>query len=170
MRQEVFSPAAAIYLYHMACRAFSLSLYDYDDILWNEHKSNGGTKGHVHLDYPIVTEQEAQEDDTADSMQNPFASRSRVVWRYTLPHRGYDYADMSKGGPEVLGRFNEQIDHTGALMNLEQRRHSSHLDQWMLLCIMHELIIAYIAVEKYKNIATPLIKKGQKGERRPKLI
>ena len=99
----------------MACRAFSLSLYDYDDILWNEHKSNGGTKGHVHLDYPIVTEQEAQEDDTADSMQNPFASRSRVVWRYTLPHRGYDYADMSKGGPEVLGRFNEQIDHTGSI-------------------------------------------------------
>jgi hypothetical protein len=54
----------------------------YDDKLWNEHKSSGGTNGRVHLDYPIVTQQEAEEGDTAYSMQHPFASR--VVWRYTF--------------------------------------------------------------------------------------
>ena len=91
-----------------------------------------------------------------------------------VPHHGFAYGDMSKGEPEVLGRLKEQIDRMGTIdFGIKTAfPPSGPMDALVYNVGVHYSISQSKKIISYfdKNIATPLIKKGLKGERRPKLI
>ena len=91
-----------------------------------------------------------------------------------VPHQGFAYGDMSKGEPEVLGRLKEQIDRMGTIdFGIKTAfPPSGPMDALVYNVGVHYSISQSKKIISYfdKNIATPLIKKGLKGERRPKLI
>lgn len=144
----------------LACNAFSLNVIDRSEVQWR-------------LDWPCppgVTSCVIRggQHSGFDAASIRFTNGMEI---HFVPHRGFAYADMSKGEPDVLERMKKQIDVTGKIGfgTKTAFRPSGPIDVLVYNVGSHfslsqsEKIVNYFASE----IATPLM---TKNERRPKIV
>jgi hypothetical protein len=144
----------------VACNAFSLNAVERSEVQWREEwpcppgVTNCVIRGGQHSGF--------------DAASIRFTNGMEI---HFVPHRGFAYADMSKGEPEVLERMKEQLDDMGRIGfgTKTAFRPSGPMDVLVYNVGAHfslsesSKILSYFASE----IATPLM---MKNERRPKIV